>query len=152
MYLNTHSYYSFKYGTMSPVELLEEAATHGVSTMVLTDVNSTAGCMTFIRKASDFNITPLIGIDFRNGAQPLFVGIARNTEGFRELNAHLSSYLHQHVPPPPVGPDFQNAWVIYPYARYDGHALRDHEFIGVAVADLTKFRFSPLSDVKYRDF
>lgn len=143
MYLNTHSYYSFKYGTMDPEWLLKNAAACGVQAMALTDINSTAGCMTFIRKAPQYHIKPLVGIDFRNGAQPLFVGIARNVEGFRELNAYLSTHLHAHETMASTAPDFQNSYVVYPFKHYSGQPLRAHEFIGVSVGDFSKFKFSP---------
>jgi DNA polymerase-3 subunit alpha len=142
MYLNTHSYYSFKYGTMKPTELLEEAKVNGLITMALTDVNSTAGCMSFIRKAPEYQIKPIVGIDFRNGAQPLFVGIAKNTAGFKELNAYLSMHLHASQSIAGRAPDFQEAYVVYPFSHYKGQSLRSNEFIGIAVSDLSKFKFS----------
>lgn len=144
MYLNTHSYYSFKYGTMSPVELLKEASCNRLNNMVLTDINSTAGCMHFIRKAPEYGIKPLIGIDFRNGAQPLFVGVAKNTEGFRELNTYLSIHLHADKPISHQAPPFQHAYVVYPYSHYKNQQLRPNEFIGISVSDLSKFKFSAL--------
>jgi len=142
MYLNTHSYYSFKYGIMKPVELLEEAKLNRLNYMVLTDINSTAGCMNFIRKAPEYNIKPIVGIDFRNRAQPLFVGIAKNTEGFRELNAYLSMHLHTDEPISQEAPEFEHAYVVYSFLYYKDQPLRSNEFIGISVSDLSKFKFS----------
>lgn len=147
MYLNSHSYYSFKYGTMSPVELLEEAKRSSLASLVLTDINSTAGCMNFILKAPEYDIKPLVGIDFRNGVHQLFVGIAKNTEGFRELNTYLSIHLHSHQPIPDRAPEFHNAYTIYPFSHYKGQQLNTNEFLGVSVSDLTKFKFSKWRDL-----
>lgn len=62
---------------------------------MLTDINNTSGCLNFVRKAAEYNIEPVLGIDFRNGAQQQFVGIAKNNEGFRELNEFLSEHLQK---------------------------------------------------------
>lgn len=142
MYLNTHTYYSFKYGTMSPEELLVEAKNCGVKELVLTDINSTAGSLNFVRLSEKHNIRPVLGIDFRNGAKQQFVGIARNNEGFRELNEYLSAHLHENTAFADRAPVFQHAYVIYPFASYKGGKLNSHEFVGVAPAELLKLRFS----------
>ena len=42
MYLNTHSWFSLRYGVMRPEELLAEAQAAGVTCMALTDVHGTA--------------------------------------------------------------------------------------------------------------
>lgn len=39
MYLNCHSYYSLRYGTMSVEELVQKAKTAGAETIALTDIN-----------------------------------------------------------------------------------------------------------------
>ena len=67
---------------MSPEELLAEAQRCGVRQMVLTDINTTAGCLNFVRLAEATNIRPLLGIDFRNGAKQQFIGVAKDNEGF----------------------------------------------------------------------
>lgn len=92
MYLNCHSYYSLRFGTFSEIELLEMAAAHGIKSLALTDINNTSACLNFIRKAKDFGIKPIVGIDFRNGASQRFVGVARNNEGFYELNSFCLSF------------------------------------------------------------
>ena len=85
MYLNCHTYYSMRFGTFSEGELLELAVENGVESLALTDINNTSACLNFIRRSNDFNVKPIVGIDFRNGAKQLFVGIARNNQGFFEL-------------------------------------------------------------------
>ena len=94
MYLNCHTYYSLRYGTFSELELLQLAKDHGVTQLVLTDINNTSACLNFVRKASEYNVRPILGIDFRNGVEPCFVCIAKNNEGFLELNNFLSDHIH----------------------------------------------------------
>ena len=95
MYLNCHTYYSLRYGTFSEIALLELAKEMHVTRLALTDINNTSACLNFVRKADQFGIQPILGIDFRNGSTPCYVGIAKNNAGYQELNTHLSAHLHQ---------------------------------------------------------
>ena len=92
MYINCHTYYSLRFGTFSEVELLESAKEKGIETLALTDINNTSACLNFIRKSEDFNIKPVIGIDFRNGNDQQYVGLAKNNVGFQQLNEFLSHH------------------------------------------------------------
>lgn len=141
MYLNTHSWYSFKYGTIPPKELFEEAVRHNVYTLALTDINSTSACLNFVRLSQKYPVKPVLGIDFRNGAEQQFVGLAKNNEGFKELNDFLSKHLHEELPIPDKAPDFENVFVIYPFYKAPAE-LSSHEFIGVSPTDLNRLRFS----------
>lgn len=143
MYLNTHTYYSFKYGTISTKALLLEMQKAGVHRFALTDINSTAASLNFARLAPKYSIQPVLGIDFRNGADQLFVGVARNNEGFKELNDFLSICLHSGEALPERAPGFQHSYIIYPFGKYDGFSLKTHEFIGVKPSDLPRLIYPP---------
>src|SRR5690606_7333235 len=150
MYINCHSYYSLRFGTFSEVELLKLAKEQGITTLALTDINNTSACMNFVRKAKDYDIKPIIGIDFRNGAQQAFVGLAKNNEGFMELNAFLSHHSQNKLPIPNDAPDFKDAYVVYPFEKVmltEKMQFKAHEFIGVSVEELKKLPFS-----KYKTF
>ncbi|TYB76583.1 DNA polymerase III subunit alpha [Bizionia saleffrena] len=147
MYCNCHSYYSLRFGTFSEVDLLKLAQENGIHTLALTDINNTSACLNFIRKAKDFNIKPVIGIDFRHGAQQHFVGIAKNNEGFKELNSFLSQHSEQKLKLPETAPLFKDSFVIYPFEKVlqlNKTTFLDSEFIGVSVEELRKLRFSKL--------
>ncbi|TRX51294.1 DNA polymerase III subunit alpha [Fulvivirga sp. M361] len=148
MYLNTHTYYSFKYGTLSVKELLAEAMKYELGTLVLTDINSTAACLSFVRLAEKHNIRPVLGIDFREGTRQQFVGIAQNNEGFKELNDYLSRHLHAKHPITTKAPAFHHSYIIYPFhiAYNKDVILRDNEFLGVTPHDLNKLKFSKWKD------
>src|SRR5258705_1910948 len=141
MFLNCHSFFSFKYGTMSPAQLLAEAKQKGASCLALTDINNTSGILDFFRLSEKAHIKPLAGIDFRNGVGQKFIGIAKNMEGFREMNAFLSHHLHSGEPIPDRAPRFENAFVIYPFST-NYFSLRENEFIGIKPADLLRLNFS----------
>jgi DNA polymerase-3 subunit alpha len=93
MFLNCHSWFSFHYGTLSIEKLLEEAQRLGVRKLVLTDINNTSGALDFIRLAPKYGVEPVVGIEFRQGDDVRFIGIAKNNEGFEELNRFLSECL-----------------------------------------------------------
>ena len=145
MYLNCHTYYSLRFGALSEVDLLELAQKNNISILALTDINNTSACLNFIRKAKVFNIKPIIGIDFRNGASQQFVGIAKNNAGFQELNVFLSELSHQKKRVPDNAPPFNNVTVIYPFEKVlqnEKKQFKDYEFIGVSVEELKKLPFS----------
>jgi DNA-directed DNA polymerase III PolC len=114
MYINCHSYYSLRYGTLSVERLSELAAAAGVQRLVLTDINNNTAVPDFVRECRSRDITPAAGIEFRDGNRLLYVGIARNNEGFRELNEFLTHHNFTGEPLPPRPPSFPNACVIYP--------------------------------------
>lgn len=139
-----------RFGTFSEIELLELAKENSVQKLVLTDINNTSGCLNFVRKASEYNIEPVLGIDFRNGAQQQFVAIAKNNEGFKELNDFLTIHLHQKSKIPEKAPAFKEAFVIYPFEKImtaEITQFQPNEFIGISVNELRKLRFSKLREL-----
>ena len=104
-----------------------------------------------MRKAPEFGIKPLLGIDFRNGVEHCFLGIAKNNEGYQELNAFLSDHLHKAKKLPAIAPAFEHAYVVYPFERVlqnEQQQFASHEFIGISIADLRRLRFSRLIHLK----
>ncbi|BDW92752.1 DNA-directed DNA polymerase [Flagellimonas marinaquae] len=129
------------------MELLELAQQNHVTQLVLTDINNTSAGLNFVRKAPEFGIKPILGIDFRNGTQPCFIGIAQNNEGYLELNDFLSHHLHDGSEIPYRAPDFKNAFVVYPFEQVLLNELehfQDHEFVGISIKDLRRLPFSKL--------
>src|SRR5689334_23175643 len=110
MYLNCHTYFSLRSGVLSPAQLLELAEKNGAKKIALTDINNTSGIIDFIRRCKKSTVKPIAGIDFRNHAQQLFIGLAKNNEGFLELNDFLSGYLHSSEPFPEIAPEFHNCF------------------------------------------
>ena len=151
IYLNCHTYYSLRFGTFSELALLQLAQENQVTQLVLTDVNNTSACLNFVRKAPEYQIKPLLGIDFRNGVEQCYIGIAKNNEGYLELNNFLSEHLHQGKPFPPIAPEFENAYIIYPFETVllqEIETFRAHEYIGISIADLRRLRFSRIIALK----
>jgi DNA-directed DNA polymerase III PolC len=153
LYLNCHTYYSLRFGTFSEVELLQLAKQNHVTQLVLTDINNTSAGLNFVRKAPEFGIKPILGIDFRNGVLPCFIGIAKNNEGYLELNDFLSQHLHDGSKIPDRAPAFKNAFVVYPFEQVLLNELdlfQEHEFVGISIKDLRRLPFSKLASLTHK--
>ena len=162
MYLNAHTYYSLRYGTISPRNLLELAQENGVKSMVVSDINNTSACLEFARLAPRYNIKPIFGIDFRNGVDQLYIAIAKNNKGFQEINEYLTPFLLNKTiiengmkEIPAEAPAFKNAFVVYPFRKSAGPfgsaqdpALKPNEYIGVTPDDLDYIRIKKVDTSK----
>jgi len=143
MYLNTHTCYSLRYGTIKPEELLQLAKSKGLKILSLTDINSTTACIDFVRLAAKYNIRPVLGVDFRNGVQQEFILLAQNNQGFLHINQYLSGFLHQKEFSLPSEPaNMAEVFVIYPFSKYAQGPLKNNEFLGVRPDDIPKLKFS----------
>ena len=144
MYLNTHTYYSLRYGTFSTETLLELAQINGINNFALTDINSTSACLDFVRLAPRYKIRPVVGIDFRLGVEQYYVAIAKNNEGFQEINSSLSEILHGSVVLTREAPIFDHAYVIYPFRKGVSYTLKANEFLGISPYDLDYVRLKKI--------
>ena len=138
MLLNCHTYFSYKFGTIKIGQLIQEAIDKGYRSLVLTDINNTSAIIDFIRLCEEKDIKPVVGIDFRNGAQQKYVGIARNNNGFRALNEHLTHHLHSGEKIPDRAPEIIDAYFIYPIGAIHPKDLKENEFIGVRPTQVTR--------------
>ncbi|RYZ56411.1 MAG: DNA polymerase III subunit alpha [Sphingobacteriales bacterium] len=145
MLLNVHSYYSLRYGTISPEKLVEKLLYKGYDCAVLTDINNSSGFFEFLKAAGELGLKALAGIEFRDGDRLLFIGIARNMEGFRELNELLTAHNLEGDGITPGG--LNDVTVIYPYGSREAHTLADHEFLGVRQNQLKLLRKAGFQDL-----
>lgn len=140
MYLNCHTYFSLQYGTISPEQLLEEAKKNGIKTLALTDINNTSAILDVLRKKDKYQINIIAGIDFRNGSDQQFIGLAKNNQGFFEINQFLSSHQPNNIPS--TAPHFENVFIIYPYGKKQPHQLRENEYLGIRTSEIGKLLFT----------
>ena len=152
MYLNCHTYYSLRYGTIAPKQLLAIASANGINTLALTDINNTSACLDFVRLSDKYKIKPIIGIDFRNGAQQQFVLIAKNNNGFQNINNYLSHFLHNQELQIPEQPEkkIEDCYVIYPYIKNKNYNLKPNEFLGIKPKDLNALKFSKWNKLQHK--
>jgi len=88
----------------------------------------------------------VIGVDFRNGITPCYVALAKNWEGFRQINDHLSEHLHRKQRFSSRAPvaALKDAWIIYPLESLPPDApLAPNELIGVGADQLRFLHLSP---------
>lgn len=147
MYLNTHTCFSLRYGTIKPRDLLSCMQQAGVKRFALTDINSSSAALEVLRLAPRFEVEPSIGIDFRDGARQLFILIAQNNQGLLAINRFVSGFLHQpDLERPLQAPVLPHTFVIYPFESFEGEELKPHEFLGVRAYSLNRLRFSSWKD------
>ncbi|WP_084709043.1 DNA polymerase III subunit alpha [Aequorivita vladivostokensis] len=147
MFLNCHTYYSLRFGTFKISELLELGQANGATTMALTDVNSTSACLEFVRLSTNYNVKPILGVDFRKRAKQQFIMLAKNNEGFHYINEYLSAFLHErqgteNLKIPARAEQLPHTFIIYPFASFEGETLLENEFLGVKMEDINRLKFS----------
>ncbi|TCK83427.1 DNA polymerase III subunit alpha [Albibacterium bauzanense] len=145
MLLNVHSYYSLRYGTLSIEQLVEGLLLNGYGTAVLTDINNSSASLAFIKECRKRGLNGLVGMEFRNADELLFIGIAKNEEGFKELNELMTAANKKNSLLPFVAPEFNHVFVVYPYGKQLISPLRDYEYIGVRPDQLNRIALGPSS-------
>ncbi len=151
MYLNCHTYFSFKYGTLSVETLFEEAKRCGVRKLVLTDINNTSGYIELLRickeRRDEYDLQVALGIEFRQDDQLLYIGIAKNNRGFEQLNGYLSRHNVNELPLLKRAPNLEDVFFIYPKENIPQVLLRSNEYIGLKINDLNKLITSPVKNL-----
>lgn len=154
MYLNCHTVFSFRYGTLHPEQLIREAIAHGIDRITVTDINTTAAVIETVRLCAQhrkdaeeangppFQLEVAAGVEFRRDDVLLYVALARNQDGFEEISKHLSACLAGTRPWEQRAPHFTNSWVIYPYGSVEPGSLYEYEFIGIRRREINRFRMS----------
>ena len=155
MYLNCHTYYSLRYGTYSPKELVAEALSLGIKSMVLTDINSGSAAFKFVSTCRKVGIKPILGIEFRSNddgvahtnnqeAKFRYLGIAKNKEGYRELCALLTNSSLDKSPLPVIAPPSKNVFFVYRKLVKPIEEFMDNEFLGIRPEEANRLHSSPL--------
>ncbi len=139
MYLNCHSNYSLRFGTIPVEGLVEEAQRCAVEYLALTDINCTTGVFDFVKSCRKAGIKPIVGVEFRKGDRILYIGLAKNLSGFRELNELLTKTNLGEMPLPLQSPFFREVFVIYPTTNTPD-ILQSHEFVGVHPNELKRHK------------
>ncbi len=133
---------------MSPEQIAEAASSAGVGQMAVTDINNTSGVPEFAAECLKRGIRPVAGAEFRNDGRLLYVALARNNEGFREINELLTvaSFTGEDHPFP--APRFNNVYVIYLPDLLPDRKLFDNERVGVRISDISRLITGILSGIQ----
>ncbi len=138
MYLNCKTYFSFRYGTFSTEQLVKEGVEFGASVLALTNINNTCDTWDFVDFCQQQNIKPVTGAEIRNDDQLLYILLAKNNRGFKEINYFLSEHLQQKKSFPEKGGFSSDVYVIYPFGKIHPQELASNELIGVQPGDVNK--------------
>jgi len=145
MFLNCHSYYSLRYGTLPVDKLVSAAADHRVSALALTDINNSTGMMDFIGECRKLGVRPIAGTECRDRQNRLlYILLARNNRGFMEINDFLTRHNLEKSQFPVRAPSFSNACAIYPFNEQVPAQITGNEYIGIKPRDLNRLTTSRL--------
>lgn len=136
MYLNCHTYYSLRYGTMSVEQLVQKAVAAEADVIALTDINNSTVIPEFAGECIKNNIRPVAGIEFRNDNELQYIGIARNNLGLWELNEFLSELNFKKESVPFPAPEFRESYIIYSLKKIPDRKLPDNERIGIRYTEM----------------
>jgi DNA-directed DNA polymerase III PolC len=121
---------------MSVEQLVQKAIAAGADTIALTDINNSTAIPEFAGECSKNNLRPVAGIEFRNGNELQYIGIARNNQGLRELNEFLSDINFNKASVPFPAPQFSGSYIIYSLKKVPARKLFDNERIGIKPQEL----------------
>ncbi|ADQ16343.1 DNA polymerase III, alpha subunit [Leadbetterella byssophila DSM 17132] len=130
MYLNCHSYHSLRYGTIPLEELVAEAKRCGVKTLALTDINTVTGIYDFEKACKDAGIKPVVGMEVRKEDQLLYIALAQNAQGIKEICTLLTEHNCEGTPLLPIAPEFKHLFTVYPLENCPP-TLRNREYLGI---------------------
>ncbi len=140
MIYSCHTYYSLLFGTMRSDQIVEKALEYGISSLAITDINNTTACLDFVKLCREKCINPVCGVECRDNDTWLYTCLARNNEGFREINELLSHCNLSEQPLPKEAPKFAHVFVIYPLGTKAPEELRENEFIAVRPQEINRAR------------
>jgi len=128
---------------MNCKQLVQAAIEHGVSSLALTNINSTCDLWDFVEECEKHDINPVCGAEIRNDDSLCYILLAANNSGLEWINHFLSSHLMDEKEFPLHGHqqffnDKNDGFVIYPLGSVDASALDDHERIGVEAVEVNK--------------
>ncbi len=168
MYLNCHTALSFKYGTLPAQKLFDEARRCGVHKLVLTEINNTASYIEMLRLCAEnaplpgsqltaygkeaYRLELAVGIEFRKENELLYIVIAQNNAGFENINRFLSHHNQEGKSLAPRAPEFDNAFILYPFGKIEPEQLRPNEYIGIGKHQLNQFALCPARKTHIKKF
>jgi error-prone DNA polymerase len=135
MYLNCHSYHSLRYGTIPLEELVAEAKRCAVKTLALTDINTVTGIYDFEKACKDAGIKPVVGMEVRKEDQLLYIALAQNAQGIKEICTLLTEHNCEGTPLLPIAPEFKHLFTVYPLENCPP-TLRNREYLGIRLDEI----------------
>ena len=159
MLLNTHTYYSLRYGTLSVEAIIQEAKENNYSSVAITDINNATGVFEFVKACIENEIKPIVGMEFRNGDEIQFIALAQNSKGLKEMNDLITDCNLNGISIPSRW-EFDHCFVLFPLGKINAEQLKENEFIGIRPNQINKILFDSaaqkskyviLNSITYKD-
>ncbi len=143
MFLNCHTYYSLRYGSLSPLQLAMMSLEFDNEALVLSDINNTSAIPEFYFACKKVGIQSIAGLDVRdeNNSQ-LFILVAKNNLGLAEINKWFSQVNKSLLKKTDI-PDFVNVYIIIPLEKFKDEKLPENTYIGVRLFQVKSLLSSP---------
>ena len=139
--------------------LFDEAKRCGIHKIAITEINNVSSYLELLRVCLNnkplangltkfgneaYELEIAVGIEFRTEEnQLLYIALAKNNEGFEEINRFLSFHNRTKEKFPIRAPRIEDAFFIYPYQHVQPEQLLPNEFIGIRPHQLTQFAADP---------
>ena len=146
-----HSYFSLRYGLMSPEDIIRWAQSQSdllkqPVSILLADINNVSGVSNFLREAQKHpQVHARIGAEVRNGDETLYILMANTQTGFARMNEFITHHIHQNTPFPFAPKAMEDVSVIYPFYKVAGLQANDLStgaFIAITHRDLRRVPLS----------
>jgi error-prone DNA polymerase len=138
MFLNCKTYFSLRYGTFTTKELVHAGVEAGAESLAITNINSTTDAWDFADFCVQAGIRPILGTEIRNDHKFCYILLARNNEGYFQINRFLSQHLIAREDFPDRPADLQDVWIIYALGSVEPDQLEENELIGVQITEINK--------------
>jgi DNA polymerase-3 subunit alpha len=110
-----HSYFSLRYGTLSPEQLVDIAKRYSLKRLLLADINNVTGVPAFVKACAMNDIQPDIGVTVANGNRIVYYLLALNRNGFRVINDYLTHYHLLSMSYPEEAPELPGVLTLLPF-------------------------------------
>ncbi|MFY0253788.1 DNA polymerase III subunit alpha [Chitinophaga sp. 30R24] len=131
MYLNCKTFFSLRYGTMNAEMLVKTAHEQGISRLALTNINITSDAWEFVGLCRKYDIQPILGLECRNNNDFKYILLARNQQGWHQINQFLSQHLAAETPFPDQAPLLLHTYVVYAWGSRPPENLAANELLGI---------------------
>jgi DNA polymerase III alpha subunit len=110
----------------------------GATTLALTNINSTCDIWDFVDFCKQNFIKPVAGAEIRNDSSFLYILLAKNNNGFQQINCFISEHL-QSKTDFPTRPSFtDDVFVIFALNALRDEELGSNELIGIQPTEVNK--------------
>jgi DNA-directed DNA polymerase III PolC len=114
MILFARSYYSLKFGVLSPEKIISIAQKNTISTVVLTDINNTSGFFELYKIGCEAGIKVIPGCEIRLENVWLYTYVAKNDNGLKQIHDFISYHNLKRLNYPKIPKTLEDCILVFP--------------------------------------